>query len=215
MSDKYDLAVRSTDEITVAGSSYSGHNVVMIDASGVPVKDSVANFVSKSGSAIADAGASYTGHNVVMIDANGVPVKDTVANFVSKSGSAVASGNVYHAFISATGVEINAGKEIIPAPASGSLRITDMSFKITTELTSTGESFIIRSDDATPTVVATISADALPATTYIEDGSTKITYGAGKGATLEAGAGLEIVASTGGVATSGVCIADVSYVIVP
>ncbi len=39
--------------------------------------------------------------------------------------------------------------------------------------------------------------------------------GAGKGATLEAGAGLEIVASTGGVATGGVCIADVSYIIVP
>ena len=43
----------------------------------------------------------------------------------------------------------------------------------------------------------------------------KITYGAGKGATLEAGAGLEIVASTGGVATGGVCISDISYIIVP
>ena len=178
MSDRYDLAVRSTEEIAAAG-------------------------------------ASYTGHNVVMIDASGVPVKDTVANFVSKSGSAVATGNVYHAFISATGTEINKGKQIIPAPATGSLRITDMAFKVTTALTSTGESFIIRSDDATHTVVATISANALPATTYIEDGSTKITYGAGKCATLEAGAGLEIVASTGGVAIDGVCIADVSYIIVP
>lgn len=61
-----DLAYKGTDELTAVAASYTTENVMLVDASGNPTKDTMANFISKNSLQNTD-GVVYGITNVVTL----------------------------------------------------------------------------------------------------------------------------------------------------
>lgn len=196
MSNNYDLCYKSTNELEAAGAAYTGYNMLLLKSDKVPVVDSFANFLTKSGLSAevtdaAETAAETKAEEVIAAD-----------NYIVRNVSSVCTLS-----------EINAGKTLIAGVAGKIIKVLGFSARVAGNFTTT-TSVDLQDTNSTPVKVQVMAVAALTDGAVLKDGTTNVTQGAGMFANLTSGKGLA-VANVGDAAAGGTSITvNVQYVLV-
>lgn len=119
---------------------------------------------------------------------------------------------IVHLHNTVTLAELNAGKTILPAVASRTIRVVDFTARVSGTF-ATHTSADLEDTNGTPVAIQTLLVAGLTDGAVLKDGTANVTRGVGMWGDLTAGAGIAVT-NTGAAATGGTSITfDIQYVV--